>query len=120
MNDILELSTRLGKQIAADPRGIRMQTARDALERSLPDRQLLSDYEQQQRKMMELEATGKPIEPEDKRRLSDLHGKVIGSLVLKDLLKAQADYLELMAMVTARIEEEALGLPPEPESDQGR
>lgn len=115
MNDILELSTRLGKQIAADPRGMRMQTARAALEQSLADRQLLSDYEQQQRKMLELEADGKPIEPEDKRRIADLHGKVVGSPVLKDLLKAQADYLELMAIVTSRIEEEALGLPPEEE-----
>ena len=120
MTDILELSTRLGKQIASDPRGIRMKTTRDALEKSLPDRQLLSDYEQQQRKMMELEAAGKPLEPEDKRRLTDLHGKVISSTVLKDLLKAQADYLELMAMVTARIEEEALGLPPEPEGERVR
>lgn len=120
MNDILELSAQLGKQIAADPRGIRMKTSREALEKSLPDRQLLSDYEQQQRKLMELEGAGKPIEPDDKRRLADLHGRVVGSPVLKDLLKAQADYLELMAIVTARIEEEALGLPPEPEDGRGR
>ena len=68
MNDILELSAQLGKQIAADPRGIRMKTSREALEKSLPDRQLLSDYEQQQRKLMELEGAGKPIEPDDLRR----------------------------------------------------
>lgn len=118
MNDILELSTRLGKQIAADPRGVRMRTASEALENSLADRQLLSDYEQQQRKMMERESAGNPVEPEDKRRLADLHARVVGSPVLKDLLRAQADYLELMAMVTARIEEEALGPSPNAKRDQ--
>ena len=61
-------------------------------------------------KMHELEASGKPIEPEDKRRLADLHVKVIGSRIIKDLLKAQADYLELMTLVSQHIEEAALGL----------
>jgi hypothetical protein len=55
-------------------------------------------------------AARKPIAPEDKRRLADLHAKVIGSRVIKDVLKAQADYLELMTAVSQRIEEAALGL----------
>lgn len=109
MDEILEIAKRLGERIAADPRGRQMADARAALDGSLQDRQLLQDYEAQQQKMHELEASGKPIEPEDKRRLADLHGKVIGSRVIKDLLKAQADYLELMTLVSQRIEEAALG-----------
>jgi hypothetical protein len=70
----------------------------------------LADYEAQQQKMNELAAAGRPIEPEDKRRLADLHAKVIGSRVIKDVLKAQADYVELMTAVSQRIEEAALGL----------
>ncbi|MFH1110021.1 MAG: YlbF family regulator [Planctomycetota bacterium] len=110
MDQILEQAARLGEQIAADPRGRQMADARAALDRSLQDRQLLADYEAQQQKMNELAAAGKPIEPEDKRRLADLHAKVIGSRVIKDVLKAQADYLELMTAVSQRIEEAALGL----------
>ena len=113
MDQILELATRLGEKIAADPRGRQMADARTALDGSLQDRQLLEDYEAQQQKMSDLAAAGKPIEPEDKRRLADLHGKVIGSRVIKDLLRAQADYLELMTAVSQRIEEVALGLPDE-------
>ncbi len=110
MDQILEQAARLGEQIAADPRGRQMADARAALDGSLQDRQLLEDYEAQQQKMNELAAAGRPIEPEDKRRLADLHAKVIGSRVIKDVLKAQADYLELMTAVSQRIEEAALGL----------
>jgi cell fate (sporulation/competence/biofilm development) regulator YlbF (YheA/YmcA/DUF963 family) len=114
VDQILELAAQLGERIAADPRGRQMADARAALDGSLQDRQLLEDYEAQQQKMNELAAAGKPIEPEDKRRLADLHGKVIGSRVIKDVLKAQADYLELMTAVSQRIEETALGLADEP------
>ena len=71
-------------------------------------RQMLDDYENQQQKLGELQAANKPIEPADKRRLADLHQKVISNPLLKDLLKAQADYLELMTLVSARIEQESL------------
>ncbi len=110
MDEILDLAKRLGERIAADPRGRQMADARAALDGSLQDRQLLQNYETQQQKIHDLEASGKPIEPEDKRRLADLHGKVIGSRIIKDVLKAQADYLELMTLVSQHIEEAALGL----------
>lgn len=110
MDEILELAAKLGKQIAADPRAERMSNAREALEKSAADRQLLGDYEDQQRKMMEMETQGKPIEPADKHRLAELHQKVVSSEIIKDLVKAQADYLELMTLVSQRVEQEALGM----------
>ncbi len=108
MNEILELATKLGKMMAADPRAVAMAASRRSLEESLPDRQLLSEYESQQQKIAGLEADGKPIEPEDKRKLADLHGKVVGSEVIKKLIKAQTGYVELMSVVSRRIEEQAM------------
>ncbi len=108
MEEILELAAQLGKRIAADARGKQMAAAQSALEASMADRQLLADYEQQQQRIHSLEVAGKPIEPEDKRKLADLHGKVIASPVIKNLLKAQADYFELMTLVSHQIEEAAL------------
>lgn len=108
MDEILELATKLGKLMAADTRATVMATARKGLEESPSDRQLLSDYESQQQKMAGLEAEGKPIEPEDKRRLADLHAKVVGSEVIKALIKAQTGYVELMSAVSRRIEEQAM------------
>lgn len=108
MEDILELAAKLGKRIAEDARARRMAEARAAFEKSSEARQLLDDYENHQQKLGELQAANRPIEPEDKRKLADLHQKVISHAVLKDLLKAQADYLELMTLVSARIEQESL------------
>ena len=104
MDEILDLAARLGKRIAEDSRAKQMPEAQTALEKSLADRQLLNDYERQQQKIYELEVSGKPIEPDDKRRLADLHGRVVGSAVIKQVLKAQADFLELMTTVSQRIE----------------
>ena len=108
MDEILDLATKLGKRISQDSRAGKMVDAQVALENSLADRQLLADYEQQQQKIYELEAAGKPIEPDDKRRLAELHAKVVGSGVIKEVLKAQADFLEVLNSVSQRIEQEAL------------
>ena len=107
MDDILDLAARLGKRIASDPRGSAMVLARDALDKSASDRQLLADFQAQQQKVHELEVGGKPIEPDDKRKLAELHDGVISSQVIKDLLKAQTDYVDLMSQVSSRIKQEA-------------
>jgi cell fate (sporulation/competence/biofilm development) regulator YlbF (YheA/YmcA/DUF963 family) len=109
MDSILELASELGKRIAADPRGQAMIDAGKALEASLPDRKLLEDYDALQRKVAQLEADGKPIEPEDKRGLVAMRDKVASSPVLKTLLKAQVEYVSLMNQVSARIEQAARG-----------
>ncbi len=109
MDSILELASELGKRIAADPRGMAMIEAREALEGSLPDRKLVEDYDALQLKMAELEAGGKPIEPDDKRGLIELRDKVASSPVLKELLKAQVEYVSLMKTVSVTIEKAARG-----------
>ena len=116
MEDILELAEKLGKRIAEDTRAKRMADARAAFEKSTEARQILDDYESHQQKLGELQMANRPIEPADKRRLADLHQKVISDPVLKDLLRAQADYLELMTLVSSRIEQESLReAPPSPQ-----
>ncbi len=111
MERILEMADRLGKLIAKDPRTVKLAEARAALDGSLENRQLLADFEKQQQKVYSLEGQGKPIEPEDKRALADLHAKVVGSEVLKGLMTAQADYVELMTHVSRHIEQASLGKP---------
>ncbi len=113
MEQILELATKLGKLMADDPRARHMAAARKALAESPDDRQLLGDFESQQRELGQLESSGRPIEPEQKRRLAELHQKVVGSEVIKGLLKAQADYIELMTTVSRCIEEETMAGVPE-------
>ncbi len=107
MDEILEQASKLGKLIAQDPRARNMAAAQKALEQSSEDRQLLTDYEDGQHQIALLEQQGKPIEPEDKVKLADLHQSVIASQVIKDLLKAQTDYIELMTAVSGRVETQA-------------
>ena len=109
MDSILELASELGKRIAADPRGLAMIEASKALEESLPDRKLVEDYDALQLKMAKLEAGGKPLEPEDKRGLIEMRDKVATSPVLKELLKAQVEYVSLMKNVSMTIEKSAQG-----------
>jgi len=108
MDDIMELAGKLGERIGRDPRAQAMGDARAALEKSLTDRQLLADYENAQQTLHSLETAGKPIEPDQKRKLAELHAKVVGSTIIKNLLKAQADYLELMTNVSQRIEDASI------------
>jgi len=108
MDDILELAAKLGKRIAEDKRAMAFAEARQKLEEDLKARTLIADYEKLQMSMAELEASGRPIEPENKRKLASLHEQVIGNDVLKHLLKAQADFLQLMTTVTQRMEDEAM------------
>jgi cell fate (sporulation/competence/biofilm development) regulator YlbF (YheA/YmcA/DUF963 family) len=108
MDEILQLAAKLGATIGNDPKGRAMAEARAQLERSSTDRQLLADYESTQQKLHNLEASGTPIEPDDKRRFADLHGRMISSPAIKSLLKAQADYMELMTVVSQTIEDAAM------------
>ncbi len=108
MDEIMELAGKLGTVIAADPRGQRIAKAQAALASSSDDRQRLADLETLQGKVHALEVQGKPIEPEDKRRLVDLQAKVAGSEVIKDLLGAQADFAELMSAVLQKIEQQVM------------
>ena len=110
MEDILELASKLGKRIAGDERARAFTKAREALDADHKARQMLADYQQSQRKVAELEAAGKPIEPEDKRQLVELHTQVVGSDILKDLLKTQADFLQMMTLVSQKIESEAMSV----------
>ncbi len=109
MNEILELASTLGKRIADDPRAKQMAEARAAFDNNPEAKQLLADYNQAQQDVHELETQGKPIEPEHKRKLADLHAKVIDSDMVKTLMKAQMDYAALMSAVSQRIDSEALG-----------
>ncbi|MFQ5592258.1 MAG: YlbF family regulator [Phycisphaerae bacterium] len=106
MDEILELATKLGKLIQAHPTAERLAKARSHLGSGTEGRRLLQDYETAQNKVRELEAKGSPIEPEDERALVDLHAKVAGSQLIKEFMKAQMEYAELMRAVATRIKQE--------------
>ena len=66
---------------------------------------LIEDYQRQMQKIAELEGSAKPIEPEDKHKLTELQQKMASNETLKSWMKAQADFSELMGKVNKAISE---------------
>jgi len=112
MERVIELARRLGRVIASHERFREYKEAQKAVESDPETRRLLDEYEAQERKIAELEAALKPVEPEDKRALEALREKAAQNPLLKRLLKARVDYAELMHKVNEAIKAE-LNAPPQ-------
>jgi cell fate (sporulation/competence/biofilm development) regulator YlbF (YheA/YmcA/DUF963 family) len=109
MEDIIAHARELGKKIAAHPRSIGFMTAARAVAADKQAQEILRAYQNHARNLHELEASGKPIEPEDKRKLADCEAAIAGNELLKQMMKHQADYLELMNLINNAIDEAAQG-----------
>jgi len=68
---------------------------------------VLQAYQQGLERIRELEASGRPIEPQDKRSLAEAEAKVAGNDKLKAMMKHQADYLEMMHRINEAMDEAA-------------
>jgi len=96
MAELLSLANRLGDAIAAHPRVKAFVQAQAAVEKSDEAKKLLNTFEFAAARIHELEQQGQPIEPEDKRRMRDSEQALSRSAELQALMRAQADYIELM------------------------
>jgi cell fate (sporulation/competence/biofilm development) regulator YlbF (YheA/YmcA/DUF963 family) len=99
MQDIIDLAERLGRTIAQSPQSVHLREARTAMEKEGDLVKTLNDYHAQADKIAQLEQTQKPVEVEDKRRLQDLHDRLVGSATFKKFMAAQVEYLDMMRKV---------------------
>ena len=123
MEQIFELAERLGKAVAAHPRAAALAQMRKKLRADPQASQLLKDFQDQARRIAQLEAEQKPVEVDDKHKLADLQAKIASNDLLKQWMRLQADYSELWnkvnrAMLTPILQshgpEEAEQTPPPP------
>lgn len=103
MAAIIELAERLGKLIADSPEAAALRAAREEMSKHPDVGQMLEDFGAHQDKLAKLQGEGKPIEVDDKHKLQELHGKLVGSEVFKKLTAAQVDYVDLMRKVNEAI-----------------
>jgi len=104
IRELLDQARALGKALAQHPH-IRAFTAAQARARADAEaRQLLESYRQHTEKVRALELQRKPIEPEDKRKLVEYEQKIASHPALKELMRAQADYVALMNQINRAIE----------------
>jgi cell fate (sporulation/competence/biofilm development) regulator YlbF (YheA/YmcA/DUF963 family) len=102
MQEIMELLQRareLGEAIAGHALVRTYSAAQEAARADQQAQALLREYAQHMEHMHELEAARRPIEVADKHKLAELEARIAGHAVLKDLMRAQADYVELMNQI---------------------
>lgn len=105
---ILEAARKLGAMIAEHPTVRKYGEILDAIRNDVEAQRLLADYSRQIDLIGEKESQGRPIEVEDKRRLSDLQARVAMHPKLRDMQIAQMDYVDLMRRV-----DEAMAVAPD-------
>ena len=106
MEETLEIASKLGAAIAKHNRYKMFKDAEEQLKKDDEAKEISEKLEKQSRKIHELEKDLKPVEVEDKQKLRQLKEKVASNQSIQNFLKAQADYVELMAKVNKRIEAE--------------
>ena len=103
MEAILELAQKLGQAIQNDTRYAALKEAEKKLAADPDAKKLLEGFQEQSRKIMELEQKQAPIEAEDKRRRRELHEKVAAHALIKEWMKARVEYAGLMSRVNKAI-----------------
>lgn len=109
MDDIIAQARELGKKIATHPRTQEFFAAAKAVAEDRDAQAVLKSYQEQIARIRELEAGKRPIEPDDKRKLADAEARVAGNDKLKNMMKHQADYLEMMHRINSAIDEASQG-----------
>jgi cell fate (sporulation/competence/biofilm development) regulator YlbF (YheA/YmcA/DUF963 family) len=107
MEDLIAQARELGRRIAAHPRTVDFLAAARSVAEDRDAQQILRDYQEQIGRIRELEGGGRPIEPQDKRRLAELEQRVAANEKLKQMMRLEADYLEMMHRVNAAIDDAA-------------
>ena len=112
MEKLLKMASDLGRAIREHERYRAIRESEEQILKDPEARKIQEDYEKQFIKIRQLEQEQKPVEVEDKRELQRLHDLTRSHPGLQKLLKAQADYFELMNNVNNAI---LLALAPEKE-----
>ncbi len=104
MADVMELAGDLGAALAEDARYVAMRAATEALKEDADAKKLEEEYAEAVQTIHKKTADGKAIEPEDKKRELDLRNKITANEKITTLLRAQADFQELMNSVNDAIQ----------------
>ena len=107
MEDIIAQARELGKKIAGHERTKSFMTAAKAVAEDKDAQAVLRNYQESVERVRSLEASGKPVEVDDKKKLQQAETAVAGNDKLKQMMKHQADYLEMMHRINSAIDEAA-------------
>lgn len=103
-DELLSQAKVLGEQILKQPRVAAFFDAVRKMEADATAHGLLTDYQTKMDALHQKQMEGKPIEVADKRALSDVEGKIAAHPLIKDYMRTQADYVEMMDKIRAAME----------------
>jgi cell fate (sporulation/competence/biofilm development) regulator YlbF (YheA/YmcA/DUF963 family) len=103
MTELLKAAGDLGKLISGQESFRRLRDAEAAVQKDAGTRKLLEDFEKHRAKIEQLESEKKPVEVEDKHEMKRLSDAVHDNARLHELVRAQADYMEMMKKVNDAI-----------------
>ncbi|NLF31875.1 MAG: YlbF family regulator [Planctomycetes bacterium] len=99
MDSSLEIAGRLGEALSQSDQAQALRDAKDAVEDNAQLIQLMTDYQEQMDKVTQQERMGEAIELDDKRRLKELHDKLVADPAFKKFNEAQMEYVDLMRRI---------------------
>lgn len=99
MEDILALAAQLAAKIVANERTDAFRQATIALEADTPARELQEEYTIAIEEIRGIEAAGKPVEPDAKRRIAGLADKIRKTPILQTFLRANVEFSQMMDAV---------------------
>ena len=106
MDRVLSLATRLGQAVAEHDRCQAFRQARERFDKDEEAQRLQTEYDEAATVLREKMASNEPLEPEEKRRETDLRQQIASNETMRDLIRAQADFAELMRAINDAIEKE--------------
>lgn len=104
MSDILADAAALGKKIAEHPKMKAFVAAVNAVKSDADAEGLLKEYREFSQQLETKSRQGKPVEVEDKRKLSELETKVATNATIREMIRCEADYLDLMRKINEAID----------------
>ncbi len=103
-DELLRQAEALGQALVKHPRVQAFFAARRAIDANPAARDALREYSTHMQKLQQLSAQQQPIEVADKHKARELEGRLSSNDEIKQFMRAQADYLELMHRVNQAME----------------
>ena len=109
MEEVARFAEQLGSAIGGHERCIALKKAVEALHADAEAKRLETEYAAASRVLQEKAQNGEPLEPEEKRLEAGLRKQVASNATIREFLRAQADFQQLMNVTNTALED-AIGL----------
>jgi len=104
MEQIVTQAEKLGETIAGHARCLALAEAREAFDKDEAAKKLQEEYDAAVDTLQKKSVAGEALEPDEKRREADLRGRLATNETISALVRAQADFHELMVVVNQALE----------------